>query len=99
MPNFASLEPQDVRDYWAHEESEFTLWIADQLVGKGSSELENAIGLDIERKKPVDKYYVDISTWLTRELLYLRWTRIVHDVCIVSWDSHTIWIKIEISRN
>ena len=63
MPNFASLEPQDVRDFWAHEEREFTPWIADQLDGEGSSELENAIGLDIElieREKPVGKYNVDI---------------------------------------
>jgi len=63
MPNFASLEPQNVRDYWAHEEREFTPWIADQLDGEGSSELENTIGLDIElieREKPVGKYNVDI---------------------------------------
>jgi len=63
MPNFASLESQDVRDYWAHEERDFTPWVADQLDGEESSELENAIGLDIElieREKPVGKYNVDI---------------------------------------
>lgn len=63
MPNFGSLEPQDVRDYWAHEERDFTPWVADQLDSEGSSELENAIGLDIElieREKPVGKYNVDI---------------------------------------
>jgi len=63
MPNFASLEPQDVRDYWAHEERDFTPWVADQLERDGASELENAMGLDIElieREKPVGKYNVDI---------------------------------------
>jgi hypothetical protein len=63
MANFASLEPQDARDYWAHEERDFTPWVADQLDSDGASELENAIGLDIElieREKPVGKYNVDI---------------------------------------
>ena len=63
MPDFASLEPQDVREYWTHEERDFTPWIADQLDAEPASELENAIGLDIElieREKPVGKYNVDI---------------------------------------
>jgi len=63
MPDFASLEPQDVREYWAHEERDFTPWIADQLDAESASELENAIGLDIElieREKSVGKYNVDI---------------------------------------
>ena len=63
MPDFGSLEPQDVREYWAHEERDFTPWVADQLNAEAVSELENAIGLDlelIEREKPVGKYNVDI---------------------------------------
>jgi hypothetical protein len=37
MPTFASLEPQDVRDYWAHEQHNFTPWMADQLDSDGAS--------------------------------------------------------------
>lgn len=31
MPDFAPLESQDVRDYWQHEEREFTPWLATEI--------------------------------------------------------------------
>lgn len=39
MPDFGSLEPQDVREYWAHKKRDFTPWIADQLNAETASEL------------------------------------------------------------
>ncbi|UPV72723.1 DUF4268 domain-containing protein [Halorussus limi] len=63
MSSFASLTSQDVRDYWEHEEREFTPWLAEEIVAEDSSELENVLGLDlevIEREKSVGKYNVDI---------------------------------------
>lgn len=63
MPDFASLDPQDVREYWSHEEYDFTPWVADEIEADGASQLENTLGLDlevIEREKPVGKYKVDI---------------------------------------
>lgn len=63
MPEFASLEPQDVREYWAHEEREFTPWLADQLRDENASDLEDILGLDlevVELEKSVGKYNVDI---------------------------------------
>lgn len=63
MPEFASLEPQDVRQYWEHEEYDFTPWLADEIETEGASDLEDVLGLDveiIEREKSVGKYNVDI---------------------------------------
>lgn len=63
MSEFASLEPQDVRDHWAHEEREFTPWVAEQIRDEGAPDLEDVLGLDlevIELEKSVGKYNVDI---------------------------------------
>jgi len=63
VPEFASLEPQDVRQYWEHEEYDFTPWLADEIETEGASDLEDVLGLDveiIEREKSVGKYNVDI---------------------------------------
>ena len=63
MPDFASLEPQDVREYWEHEAHQFTPWLADQIETEGMSDLEDVLGLDIEileREKAVGKYSVDL---------------------------------------
>ncbi|WP_276246167.1 hypothetical protein [Haladaptatus sp. YSMS36] len=63
MPDFASLEPQDVRQYWEHEEHDFTPWLATEIEADGASDFENVLGLDlevIEREKRVGKYSVDI---------------------------------------
>jgi hypothetical protein len=65
MPDFASLEPQDVREYWEHEAHQFTPWLADQIETEGMSDLEDVLGLDIEileREKAVGKYSVDLRT-------------------------------------
>lgn len=63
MPEFAPLESQDVRDYWQHEEREFTPWLAEEIDAEEPSHLENTLGLDLdvlEREKSVGKYNVDI---------------------------------------
>lgn len=63
MPEFASLKPQNVREHWAHEEREFTPWLAEQIGAEEVSELEDVLGLDlevIELEKNVGKYKVDI---------------------------------------
>lgn len=63
MPEFASLESLDVRQYWEHEEYDFTPWLADEIGAEGASDLEDVLGLDmevIEREKSVGKYKVDI---------------------------------------
>lgn len=63
MQEFASLQSQDVREYWEHEEREFTPWLADQIRTEGVSELEDALGLDLEvsqTEKSVGRYNVDI---------------------------------------
>jgi hypothetical protein len=63
MPEFASLESQEVRDYWEHEAQEFTPWLADEIRTEGVSELEDALGLDlevIEEEKSVGRYNVDV---------------------------------------
>lgn len=63
MPEFASLESQDVREYWEHEAQEFTPWLADEIRSEGVSELEDALGLDlevIEEEKSVGRYNVDV---------------------------------------
>lgn len=63
MTEFASLEPQDIRAYWSHEEREFTPWVATEIQKEGPSELENILGLDLEvteQEKRVGKYRVDI---------------------------------------
>lgn len=63
MPEFASLESQEVRDYWAHESQEFTPWLADEIEADAVSAIENALGLDlevIEEEKSVGRYNVDI---------------------------------------
>ena len=63
MQEFASLQSQDVREYWEHEEREFTPWLADQIRTEDVSELEDALGLDLEinqTEKSVGRYSVDI---------------------------------------
>ena len=63
MPDFASLESQDVREYWKHEANDFTPWLADQIRDEPVSELEDTLGLDlevIEEEKSVGRYNVDI---------------------------------------
>lgn len=63
MPDFASLKPQDVRDFWTREDRDFTPWLADEIESEGASNLENALSIDlevIEREKSVGKYNVDI---------------------------------------
>jgi len=63
MPEFASLESQEVREYWEHEAQEFTPWIASEIRAESVSELEDSLGLDleiIEEEKSVGRYNVDI---------------------------------------
>jgi len=63
MDEFASLESRDAREYWEHEEYDFTPWLAAEIEDEEASEFENALGLDlgvIEREKSVGKYSVDI---------------------------------------
>ncbi|MFC4550443.1 MULTISPECIES: DUF4268 domain-containing protein [Halorussus] len=63
MPEFTPLVSQDVRDYWSHEEQEFTPWLAREIEAEEPSNLENTLGLDLEvleREKNVGKYNVDI---------------------------------------
>lgn len=63
MTEFASLESQDVREYWEHEAREFTPWLADEIRSEEVSELEDALGLDLEvtqEEKSVGRYSVDI---------------------------------------
>jgi len=50
MPNIASLDLQDARDYWSHEEHEFIPWIADQPDDGGASALERIL------------YYMSLTT-------------------------------------
>lgn len=63
MPEFASLEAQDVREYWENEARDFTPWLAQQIRAEGVSKLEDALELDlevIEEEKSVGRYNVDI---------------------------------------
>lgn len=63
MAEFASLESQEVRDYWEHEAQKFTPWLANEIRTEDVSELEDALGLDlevIEEEKSVGRYNVDI---------------------------------------
>ncbi|MFC4407983.1 DUF4268 domain-containing protein [Haloarchaeobius iranensis] len=63
MPDFASLESQEVREYWEHEAQEFTPWVANEIRVEDVSELEDSLGLDleiIEEEKSVGRYNVDI---------------------------------------
>jgi len=63
MPEFASLESQDVREYWENEARDFTPWLADEIRIEGVSELEDVLGLDLEvikEEKSVGRYNVDI---------------------------------------
>jgi len=63
VPEFASLESQDVREYWENEARDFTPWLAQQIRDEGVSKLEDALELDlevIEEEKSVGRYNVDI---------------------------------------
>lgn len=63
IPEFEALEPQEARDYWAHEAQDFTPWLADQLDADGTSQLEDVLELDLdvlEREKRVGKYSIDL---------------------------------------
>lgn len=63
MPEFASLESQEVREYWEDEAQDFTPWLADRIQADGVSEIEETLGLDlevVEVEKSVGRYNVDI---------------------------------------
>jgi hypothetical protein len=63
MPEFASLESQDVRDYWEDEARDFTPWLARAIEAEGESKLEDVLALDlevIEVEKSVGRYNLDI---------------------------------------
>lgn len=63
MPDLSSLEAQDVRNYWADEAQDFTPWLADEIREEAASELEEALGLDLEvidEEKRVGRYNLDI---------------------------------------
>ena len=63
MSTFAELEAENVRDHWAHEERDFSKWLADEIGTEDPSGLENTLGLDlevIELEKRVGTYRVDI---------------------------------------
>lgn len=63
MEKFASLESQEVRDYWEDEARDFTPWLADEIEAEDESKLEDALGLDLEVmevEKSVGRYNLDI---------------------------------------
>jgi hypothetical protein len=63
MPEFGSLESQEVRSYWEHEADDFTPWLASEIRGDPVSKLEEALELDLavlEEEKSVGRYNVDI---------------------------------------
>ncbi|ELY39887.1 hypothetical protein [Natronorubrum tibetense] len=63
MPELESLESQEVRDYWTDEARDFTPWVANEIRSEDESELENALGLELEvikEEKSVGRYNVDI---------------------------------------
>ena len=63
MQQFRELEAQDVRDHWADEARDFTPWLADEIENEDVSQLEDALGLDLEvvdTEKDVGRYRVDI---------------------------------------
>lgn len=63
MPEFGSLEAQEVRGYWVDEAREFTPWLADDNRQADDSKLEETLGLDLEviaEEKSVGRYNLDI---------------------------------------
>lgn len=63
MPEFASLESRDVREYWEDEARDFTPWLARAIEAEGESKLEDVLGLDLEVtevEKRVGRYNLDI---------------------------------------
>jgi hypothetical protein len=63
MPEFGSLESQEVRSYWEHEAADFTPWLAAAIRDEPVSKLEEALELDLavlEEEKSVGRYNVDI---------------------------------------
>lgn len=63
MPPFRELESQDVREYWKDEAQEFTPWLAEDIGGESTSQLENVLGLDlqvIDTERSVGRYNIDI---------------------------------------
>ncbi|NHN42747.1 DUF4268 domain-containing protein [Halorubellus sp. JP-L1] len=63
MPEFGSLESQEVRSYWEHEADDFTPWLAAEIRAEPASKLEEALELDLavlEEEKSVGRYNVDI---------------------------------------
>ena len=63
MQQFRELESQDVRGYWEDEARDFTPWLADQIENEDVSQLEDALGLDLEvidTEKDVGRYRVDV---------------------------------------
>ena len=63
MQQFRELEAQDVRNHWADEARDFTPWLASQIENEDVSQLEDALGLDLEvvdTEKDVSRYRVDV---------------------------------------
>ncbi|MDZ5813117.1 DUF4268 domain-containing protein, partial [Halorubrum sp. AD140] len=63
MIQFASLETQNVSEYWEHEARDFTPWLANQIRSNEVSRLEDTLGLDlsvIQIEKSVGRYRMDI---------------------------------------
>jgi hypothetical protein len=63
MAQFRELESQDVREHWSDEADDFTPWLAGQIKDEDVSQLEDALGLDLEvvdTEKDVGRYRVDV---------------------------------------
>jgi hypothetical protein len=61
MEDFRELSPEDVRDYWADEEKDFSPWLANPE--KGLKHLEDVLNLKLEvvaKEKSVGNYNLDI---------------------------------------
>jgi hypothetical protein len=60
---FQSLEAQDAREYWTHEAREFTPWLVEAIEADETSDLEDALGIDLEVvdvERAVGRYKIDI---------------------------------------
>jgi len=55
---FGTLESRDIREYWEHEEREFTPWLADNI-----QHLEDTLNLELEvedTERDIGRYFLDI---------------------------------------
>lgn len=62
-PEFQELKSQAVREYWQDEARDFTPWLVEEIESDQTSNLEDALGLDLtvkETEKSVGKYSVDV---------------------------------------